>query len=225
MSALKDIFSKHEEPSPTVETKPGVPTQRVITLRGQGLSNNQIFEALQREGYSVDQISDAINQADIKEGVETIPFKQGDTMQEQAPYPGMPAQQAAPSMPAAAPIPAPSISARDLNEQIQEVAESIIEEKWSDLIDNVNKIMEWKDSVEERIREMETSLKDLKDSFDKLHQGVLERVGEYDKSIRDVGTEIKALEKVFQKILPGFVENVSELSRITEGMKKAAKKK
>lgn len=224
MPVFKDIFSKHEEAPPSDEKKPGVPTQRVITLRGQGLSNNQIFEVLQREGYSVDQISDAVNQADIKEGVETIPFKPGETMEEY-PYPATQTfQGAAPTMPAVAPMSAPSISPRDLNEQIQEIAESIIEEKWSDLINNVNKIMEWKDSVEGRIRELETSLKDLKDNFDKLHQGVLERVGEYDKSIKDVGTEIKALEKVFQKVLPGFVENVAELSRITERMKKTAKK-
>ncbi|HLC99104.1 MAG TPA: hypothetical protein VJC00_03800, partial [Candidatus Nanoarchaeia archaeon] len=62
-------------------------------------------------------------------------------------------------------------------------------------------------------------------SFDRLHEGVLGKIGEYDKGIVDIGVEIKALEKVFQKILPGFMENVNELSRITSSMKGKAVKK
>ena len=74
-----------EAPMPVVPGAPaaGVPTDRVIQLRQQGMSNNQITETLQREGYSSSQIYDAMSQADIKGIVET------------------PAEEAAPPMPAA----------------------------------------------------------------------------------------------------------------------------
>jgi hypothetical protein len=88
-------------------------------------------------------------------------------------------------------------------------------------MENINRIIEWKEKTETRITQMESAVKSMKDDFDKMHVAVLERVGEYDKHIGDVGTEVKALEKVFQKVLPGFIENVSELSRITEELKQS----
>ena len=103
---------------------------------------------------------------------------------------------------------------------MHEIAESIIEEKWNEFVDSINRIIEWKDSIETRVTKVEQQLADLRGSFDKLHEGVLGKLGDYDKGISTVTVEIKALEKVFQKILPGFVENVHELSKITERMKK-----
>ena len=105
-------------------------------------------------------------------------------------------------------------------ERIQEIAEAIIDEKWRDLIKNVELILNWKDTVETRIAKMEEQITNVKDSFDKLHEGILGKVGEYDKSVKDIGVELKALEEVFKRILPGFVENVNELSRITGYLKK-----
>ena|SRR3989344_1359067 len=105
-------------------------------------------------------------------------------------------------------------------ERIQEIAEAIIDEKWSDLIKNVELILNWKDTVETRIAKMEEQIAGVKENFDKLHEGILGKVGEYDKNVKDIGVELKALEEVFKRILPGFVENVNELSRITGYLKK-----
>ncbi len=49
---------------------PGIPVDRVIAMRQQGLSNNQAIQILQREGYETTAIFDAMNQADIKGTVE-----------------------------------------------------------------------------------------------------------------------------------------------------------
>ncbi|PIN68742.1 hypothetical protein COV93_08315 [Candidatus Woesearchaeota archaeon CG11_big_fil_rev_8_21_14_0_20_43_8] len=106
------------------------------------------------------------------------------------------------------------------NERVVELIEALIDEKWSDFTENVNRIIEWKDKTEGRINEIETTVKDLRGEFDKLHNAILEKVGQYDQNIHDVGIEIKALEKVFQKILPTLTENVNELSRITRDFKK-----
>ena len=105
------------------------------------------------------------------------------------------------------------------NERVVELIEALIDEKWSDFTENVNRIIEWKDKTENRITGLEISLKDLRSEFDKLHKGILDKVGQYDQNIHDVGIEIKALEKVFQKILPTLTENVNELSRISKDFK------
>lgn len=226
MALLKDVFAKKTFEPVQISRSSDVPTERVLVMREQGLSNNQIVEALQREGYPLDLINNAINQSDIKEGVLT-PTK-GDTMPNMPPP--MPGPMGPPGM---VPMPPPQMGPMQQGygeqtmpeERIQEIAEAIIDEKWSELIANVNKIIEWKDSTESRISKIEQQLSDLRGNFDRLHEGVLGKLTDYDKGIKEVGVEIKALEKVFQKVLPGFIDNVNELSRITSNMRKQPIKK
>jgi hypothetical protein len=234
MAFLKDVFGKEEE-KPKGKGPTDIPLEKVLNLRNQGLSNDQIIQTLQREGYKVDSIYHAISQADVKEGIESVPINKlgetGDTMAEEAPTPPpteptpptgeMPPAGEPPMAEAFPPTAVPP--ATDTTERVQEVAEAIINEKWSELIGSVNKIMEWKEATESRITKIEQKFADLEKNFDALHSGVLEKIGEYDKSVAEIGTDIKALEKVFQKILPGFMENVGELSRITQDMKKIKK--
>jgi len=235
MAFLKDIFGKEEE-KPKEKGPTDIPLEKVLNLRNQGLSNDQIIQTLQREGYKVDSIYHAISQADVKEGIESVPIKKlgetGDTMAEESPknYPSYPTEETppaeeapiAPDMPPGG-FPPTEFHPSSTTETVQEVAEAIINEKWSELIGSVNKIMEWKEATESRITKIEQKFADLEKNFDALHSGVLEKIGEYDRSVAEIGTDIKALEKVFQKILPGFMENVGELSRITQDIKKMKK--
>jgi hypothetical protein len=197
------------------------PTEAILSMRQQGLTNNQIIAALQRQGYNTNQILDAMNQADIRMQTKR-PFdveggKMADTNVPEGAPPGVaPGAPLGPAPEAGAELP-PS-EYMDTG-RFEELAEAIIEEKWTDLMENINRIVDWKEKTEARITQMETMMKAIKDDFDKMHTSILERVGDYDKHIGEVGTEVKALEKVFQKVLPGFIENVSELSKITEDMK------
>jgi hypothetical protein len=206
------------------------PTEAVLSMKQQAMSNNQIIASLQREGYNTNQILDAMNQADMRlQTKRPFDIEGGNMPDPNAPEgvaPGAPVAPPGAAPPAGMPPPMPGageeLPPMDMGDtsRIEEVAEAIIEEKWTDLMDNINRIVEWKEKTEARITQMETMMKSIKDDFDKMHTSILERVGDYDKHISDVGTEVKALEKVFQKVLPGFIENVSELSRITENLKK-----
>ncbi len=202
-----------ERPTQPMQPAPAdIPTEQVIQLRQQGMQNNQIIQTLQNQGYNSAQIFDAISQADIKGVVGS---------QEAAPVPAA-AQPTAPMppVPEAPPIqPAPAPSPEIGRERIEEVAESIIDEKWDELMKSVDKIVAWKETVESKMTKIEQSISNLKERFEELHTGILGKIGEYDKGIRDVGAELKAMQGVFKKVLPTFTENVSELSRITKGLK------
>ncbi len=209
-----------------------IPLEHVINLRNQGLSNNQIIQNLQREGYTIDKINNAINQANIKQGVVATPFQMqqnpgapaGAPSGAPPPMGGAPPMGAPPAMGGGmAPMGMPTSLPETNEERLQEIAEAIIDEKWQHMAANIDRVIEWKEQAETRITQMEQQMKDLKEGFDRLHEGVLGKISDYDKSMTNIGTEIKALEKVFQKILPGFMENVNELSRITKKMKTAPK--
>jgi len=165
------LFGKKKEvasgfpPGPPGQAGPpeGVPTALVIQMRKQGLTNNQIVQTLQREGYSSSQIFDAMSQADIKGIVEKpeggAAFEAGPApampppapSEEPLPPPGMPPAMPPPAPEGPPPIGAPSAS----KEEIEEIAESIIDEKWEELMKAVDKIIAWKESTEAKIVKME----------------------------------------------------------------------
>ncbi len=170
-------------------------TAEVMQLRTQGLSDSIIMQELTQRGYNQMQVQQSIRQADSADQSATTAFAAPD---------------AAMAAPAA---PAPNDNIYD---RIEEIAESMIDEKWDELIAEVHKIVDWKQKVEEQQTKLQLELDKLKENFQLLHQGVLGRLEEYDSRMRDVGTELKAVGKVFKDVIPEFVENVKELKSITE---------
>jgi hypothetical protein len=197
-----------------------LPVDQVKALRGRGFDNNQIVQALQRSGYSSTQIFDALNQADLVSGNPGMDNSFPASMPMSAPAP--PPQG---SMMNDGPSLQPSSDDNATAEEIEELVESVIEEKWAGFSKDISKVSEWKSDVDSRLAKMEQKINSMKDDFDKLHQAIIGKIGDYDKNILMVGAEVKAMEKVFSKVLPVFTENVSELSRITQTMTSAAKKK
>ena len=132
------------------------------------------------------------------------------------------AEQYPPGMEQPAPIgsqmppPAPEAS----KEKIEEIAEAIVEEKWKEKEAEINKIIEWKDTITTKLTQLQQQFDDLRASFDSLHKGMLGKITEYDENLTNVGTEIKAMEKVFSKVLPSLTDSVNKLQRISTGVKK-----
>lgn len=215
----------------------GTPTDRVFQLKQQGASNDQIIQSLKSEGYNSSSIYDAISQAEIRgavgPGAGAIPDAEQDSQfndqyQEQpmppAEEPFMPSQQQNfNQQPNDFQRPfqqrAQQFDAGAGIERIEETVESIIDEKWEELMKSVDKIIAWKEAAETKMTKLEQQMNDLKDNFEQLHSGVLAKIGEYDKGIRDVGADIKAMDAVFKKVLPTFTDNINELSRLTKKMK------
>jgi len=199
-----------------------IPLNRIHELKMQGLSNNQIIQTLQRQGFSSSQIFDALTQVNAQP-TQTVPtsaasFSSSPFSQPTNPLntPSSSASRMEPSMPRPPMMTGPFDAGSDTEEMI----EAIIDEKWNDLLGDINKVVAWKEATEARLTRMEQQMTDLKDNFDKLQQAVVGKVGEYDQHILEVGAEVKAMEKVFSKVLPVFTDNVAELSRITEQAKR-----
>lgn len=190
---------------------PDIPIDQVQAMKAQGYNNNQIIQSLQRDGYTSSQIFDAISQTEMNSNAPQG-SQQQNIMQQAEP---MPMQQ----MP---PMQQPMGFNQASNE---EIIEAIIDEKWNELVKDINKIIDWKQKADSKLTAMDQQVKDLKDQFDKLHQAILGKIGDYDKHMLDVGAELQAMEKVFSKVLPNFVDNVNELNRITEDLKSSNKKK
>ena len=212
-------------------------------MKKDGLENARIIDHLKGKGYSYEQISDALTQAEIKANVEGVPAPaptpqpsthpsgmQPSMMSEgrppamqhhepSPPPPAMPQPSFVPPMPQQHAVNVSNID-RGMDERIAEVAEAIISEKWQKMMEDVGDFSVWKDRVRTSITSMKQEILRVEQRFETLQKAILGKVNEYDKNITNVGSDIKALEKLLQKIIQPLTENVNELGRITKELKK-----
>ncbi|MBU1875549.1 MAG: hypothetical protein ABH824_02965 [Nanoarchaeota archaeon] len=186
-----------------------LPVSEVIELRKQGLTDDIIADELSRKGYSQQQVGQSISQADFSADSSSQPqMSYGST---DFPMPG--------AAGTTSEMPAQSGEMGNIYERIEEITESMIDDKWDELIAEVKKIVEWKDKFEEKQVKITNDVEKLKEDFMILHKGVLGKLEDYDARMQDVGTELKAVGKVFKDVIPEFVDNVKELSSVTKGLK------
>jgi hypothetical protein len=198
--AFLDSIIKVKKPGAAAPAPSGPPVDQVVSMQQKNMTNNQIVESLQRQGYDINTIMDAIAQAEVMGGVQPLPMT--------SPGPALP-----PMPPPPAPAPQESTPAAE------EIAEKIVEEKWQQVDALLKTWQEWRDMLNTRVERLEQALQDTRADLDNLHKAIVAKIGDYDKNLMDVGTELKAMEKVFQKVLPTLTENVSELGRITQKIK------
>ena len=177
----------------------------VRNLRNQGLTDSLINDELLKQGYPEENISSAMSSLEDL----PVPTPDGGMSMPEMDFP-MPSSRSAMG----------NSSDGNMYERIEEMAESLIDEKWDELIAEVKKIVEWKEKIEEKQAAMLNDLRKLKEDFAILHQGVLVKLSDYDAQMKEVGSELHAVGKVFKDVIPEFVENVKELKHITEKRKK-----
>jgi len=201
------------------QTENNISVERILDMRGKKkMSDNQIVQTLQREGYSPSQIFDVMNQADLNSKIPESPYPA-----EQVEYPQekIENQEEISQYPQEFPEYQDSYQEPyESKEKIEELVEVIIEEKWNEFIKDINKIIEWKKNVERKINDIDQKINDLHTHLNSFKKNVLSKINEYDTSLSNVGTSVKAMETAFTKILPTFTENVNELNKITKKIKK-----
>ncbi len=196
------------------------------------MSNQQIISKLEGHGYNSSQIAESMNQMGIKNSIESGSSQ--NTMQpsllneEEIPVPSPPqgGTEAAvqPSYTPVEPLyTSPSmqpISYSPDHADVQEIIESIVEERWQRFSDTLTDVEVWRSRVNDDLVSIKQEILRVSNRFEILQKSVLGKVDEYGKGITEVSSEIKALEKVFQGIINPLTSNIKELSRITTDLKK-----
>jgi len=108
--------------------------------------------------------------------------------------------------------------------QIQELVESIVEEKWEDLMTRFGDLNLWKENVNNDLEAIKQEILRTRENFNNLQNMIVGKVTNYNRSVSELGSEMKALEQVMQKIIQPLTTNVKELSKITSELKEKKSK-
>ncbi|MFA5084475.1 MAG: hypothetical protein WC475_03830 [Candidatus Paceibacterota bacterium] len=212
-----------------------VNVDEVADLMKQGYTDADIIKYLEESGYSPKDINDAVNQARVKmELAETAGEEyqtessegfEGEAEAPEAPVPAPRARQ----MPV--PTPAPSYGGyypqqqsyqqeTNSTEAIEEIAEGIIEEKWSEFKAKFGDISELKSNFEARLNELSDRVKRIEAAMDRLHVATLSKADEQSRSVQALSSEVEALEGTLSKVIQPLVSSVKDLKENTDSRKK-----
>ncbi|MDD5133218.1 MAG: hypothetical protein PHD81_02140 [Candidatus Nanoarchaeia archaeon] len=109
---------------------------------------------------------------------------------------------------------------RDFQEQIEEITEAVVNEKWEELMTNVGNIAIWREKINTDIRSIKQEVIRIEERFGNLQNAVIGKIEDYHQTMTNVGAEMKALEKVLERIMQPLATNIRELNKITEDLKK-----
>ena len=109
--------------------------------------------------------------------------------------------------------PSPERASYDM---IEEIAESIVGEKWEELVRGVGDLKLWKEKIDTDLAGVKQEIVRVQNRFENLQKAVLGKVSEYGEGIQDLGAEIKALEKVLGNIISPLTKNIKDLERVTK---------
>ncbi|HIH58975.1 MAG TPA: hypothetical protein HA294_03120 [Nanoarchaeota archaeon] len=206
-----------------------IPVNDALAMLKKDFKKEEITRSLEARGYTLQQIADAMNQAEIKQGVQrNMPGQEEGyqdldiPMPEQAPPEAM-QQQAAPQQNSyqqyAPQYQMPTQAAVNYDE-VQALVEQIVEEKWKEMMKSVGDISIFKARVSDDMEAVKQELLRTQKRLEDLQVAVLGKVKDYNESVLGIGNDMKALEQVFSKIMEPLVSNVKELGKITEELKK-----
>lgn len=153
-------------------------------MSGQPVSNNPSTQEYSEMSPSLMSPAQA-PQAQAPQQEEQQPYPEYQSYaQQQQPYDG---QQYAPS-------------AGIGSDVITEIADQVVAEKLSPLLNAMDKILDMKSNVDSQLRYMDERLKRVEKVIDRLQLSVLQRVGEYVSNVEDIKQELQETQKTFKAL-------------------------
>lgn len=186
-------------------------------LKNRGHSSRDIYDSLDKEGeqYSSDLEPPSPDER-MNPSISSIPNSQPMDNREQEWEDNQEDRMMGPPLSNNSPQQIPQ---RQNIEQIEEIAEAVVDEKLQEFSSSIGDINVWRERVNSEIGAIKQEVIRIRNQLENLQIGMLGKVEGYNKSVLTMSSEMKALSKVMEKIIEPLSMNVKELSRITEKFK------
>ena len=108
---------------------------------------------------------------------------------------------------------------------ITEISEQVVSEKISEIRKHLEKVIDFKTTVEAKTEAIEERLQRIEKIIDGLQASVLRKVGDYITNVDDIKKELIETQKSFAKLVPEIKKQASHHKEYKTSHKKSKKKK
>ena len=101
-------------------------------------------------------------------------------------------------------------------ETISEIAEQVATEKLNEFKAKTGDLVSFKNTIQERVEDIDDRLKRIESSIDKLQQAIIGKIGEFGESNAAIHKDLDNLHGTVSKLMNPLIDNVNELKKISE---------
>ena len=105
-------------------------------------------------------------------------------------------------------------------ETITEIAEQVISEKFKEFNNKTGDIATFRSVTQDKIDDMNTRLKRIETTIDKLQQAIIQKIGEFGDNTASIKKDLSGLHDTTSKLMNPLIDNYRELQKITKKNKK-----
>ncbi len=98
-------------------------------------------------------------------------------------------------------------------ETITEIAEQVISEKFKDFNEKNGDIATFKNSTQDKVNDIDSRLKRIESTIDKLQQAIIQKIGEFGENTSMIKRDIANLHDVTSKLMNPLIDNYRELQK------------
>ncbi|MEM5801109.1 MAG: hypothetical protein QW350_01525 [Candidatus Aenigmatarchaeota archaeon] len=229
--------AKKQPEKPPLIGKGFIPTDKVKDLSNKGFSEPEIIDILRKDGFSSEEIDRALTQT-LKIGVtgeeNSMPTLNTLNQQQEDSYyqsgdlqPFFQSFQQNPSQPIQ---PAQSFQSQQPIQQqeyyqpqeyiSEEVIESIVHEKMSDLDERLVEFRNKYNELERKILDLHNQLSIFAKGGKERESETISKIDSLRDSVDELNAKMSSLEKTFKEVLPSLIESVRALTDLVHEMKR-----
>lgn len=213
-------------------TERGIPLERVRNLSARGMPENDIIRVLRGEGFSFEQIDQALAQAvrieiagpapssfqelpPLPKEFAPTPTEEREAREEFLPptsteVPSAPILPEEELLPLEREAPASSVGLAET----EAVVEEMIEERFSEVVNRFSAVDDRIKKVDERALTLNVQISDLNKQLREAQDALRLNIDGVNVKISDLEPRIASLEKAFKDIIPNLVDTVREVREL-----------
>lgn len=185
-----------------------LPEERVTVLLSQGFAEPEIIRVLKEEGYSFQEIDSGITNV-LKQKVSNDPAAFNASFQ------GMPVEDLSPVFrPNQADVMRDENDRRDKTaviEEMEEVIETLIEEKFSRVLEELERADKKFTDLNEKFHALNVKLDTIESQGKGTFAAEIDKINAVNTKEETLEPRIASLEKAFKDIIPNLVDSIREL--------------
>jgi hypothetical protein len=99
-------------------------------------------------------------------------------------------------------------------ETITEIAEQVISEKFKDFNEKNGDIAVFKSSMQDKVSDIDSRLKRIESTIDKLQQSIIQKIGEFGENTSQIKRDLSSLHDTTSKLMNPLIDNYRELQKV-----------
>ena len=100
---------------------------------------------------------------------------------------------------------------------IAEIAEQVVSEKFSEFHKKTGDLVTFKNSIQDKVADIDSRLKRIEESIDKLQSAIIGKVGEFGENTAMIHKDLDNLHNTMSKMMNPLIDNYKELKKIAKG--------